>query len=293
MAKQSPFVVGTDFSVPARIAVARADALAHACDRPLLVVHAVPPEAEAEAFLLSADSLSVPDRAALRALRDAQVVRVERAGAALEDVLQSLEAEASGVIVQDRAGEALVEVARKRKAYLVVAGVHRAKDRVEDFFLGSTAEQILRTSRSPVLLVRHAGRGPYEKVLVPLDMSDVSLRVLMVARTLAPRAGLVIVRFLPVQKLRFRWERSVLSRAEHELAELVRAARIDSDDCELHVLQRDPREGILAHAELRKVDLIAMGTGQKRGLQRLMVGSVAEYVMRAARCDVLSVPPAP
>jgi len=51
-----------------------------------------------------------------------------------------------------------------------------------------------------------------------------------------------------------------------------------------------PYEDIVRFAEARGFDLIVMGTHGRRGLRRLMVGSVAEHVVRSARVPVLTVP---
>jgi nucleotide-binding universal stress UspA family protein len=49
----------------------------------------------------------------------------------------------------------------------------------------------------------------------------------------------------------------------------------------------DARTGIVAAAEELRVDLIAMGTHGRRGVKRLVLGSVAESVSRTAPCPVL------
>jgi nucleotide-binding universal stress UspA family protein len=46
---------------------------------------------------------------------------------------------------------------------------------------------------------------------------------------------------------------------------------------------------IVERAEALGADLIALGTHGRRGLSRLVLGSVAEYVVRHARCPVLTV----
>lgn len=48
-------------------------------------------------------------------------------------------------------------------------------------------------------------------------------------------------------------------------------------------------EGILAVAAEEKADLIVMGTHGRGGLSRLLMGSVAEHVLRKAPCPVLTV----
>ncbi len=49
----------------------------------------------------------------------------------------------------------------------------------------------------------------------------------------------------------------------------------------------DPRQAILDEAKNRSSDLIAMGTQGRTGLAHVLVGSVAEGVLRAATSDVL------
>jgi nucleotide-binding universal stress UspA family protein len=51
----------------------------------------------------------------------------------------------------------------------------------------------------------------------------------------------------------------------------------------------DPAEEILRAAEEEGADLIVMGTHGRGGLSRLLMGSVAEAVMRKALCPVLTV----
>lgn len=52
------------------------------------------------------------------------------------------------------------------------------------------------------------------------------------------------------------------------------------------VLDRDAAVGIVRYAEMNKVDHIVMGTGDKRGLSRLVLGSVAADVVGRAHCSV-------
>ncbi|WP_456429001.1 universal stress protein [Rhodocaloribacter sp.] len=49
-----------------------------------------------------------------------------------------------------------------------------------------------------------------------------------------------------------------------------------------------PKEVILEYAEREDVDLIVMGTRGRRGVRRALLGSVAEAVVREARCPVLT-----
>ncbi len=57
------------------------------------------------------------------------------------------------------------------------------------------------------------------------------------------------------------------------------------------ILERSspPSQAILAHARVGKFDLIVMGTHGRKGVSRLVLGSVAESVLRDASCPVLTV----
>jgi nucleotide-binding universal stress UspA family protein len=55
------------------------------------------------------------------------------------------------------------------------------------------------------------------------------------------------------------------------------------------LLVGDPAEAIVRTAEEEGVDLIVMGTHGRTGLTRLLMGSVAEAVVRKATCPVLTV----
>jgi nucleotide-binding universal stress UspA family protein len=55
------------------------------------------------------------------------------------------------------------------------------------------------------------------------------------------------------------------------------------------LLEGDPATEIVAYARDSSIDLIVMGTHGRTGLERLLMGSVAEKVMREAPCSVLVV----
>jgi nucleotide-binding universal stress UspA family protein len=58
---------------------------------------------------------------------------------------------------------------------------------------------------------------------------------------------------------------------------------------EHHYLRGSPVTEILNLAEVENVDLIVMGSHGRTGLSRLLMGSIAEGVMRQAKCPVLVV----
>ncbi|ABS56710.1 UspA domain protein [Methanoregula boonei 6A8] len=58
---------------------------------------------------------------------------------------------------------------------------------------------------------------------------------------------------------------------------------------ETAILEGRPAPEVVKFATRKKIDLIVIGTQGKRGLERLLLGSVAEEIIRSAPCKVLVV----
>ena len=68
-------------------------------------------------------------------------------------------------------------------------------------------------------------------------------------------------------------------------------ARHERKGVRLHgtLICNDPRDAVIQAANQLKADLVVMGTHGRRGWRRALLGSVAEEVVRGARCPVLVV----
>jgi nucleotide-binding universal stress UspA family protein len=77
--------------------------------------------------------------------------------------------------------------------------------------------------------------------------------------------------------------------AERRLAKLVQELRYQHIEAESVYAAGDPVETILIQAAAWQADLIAVGTRGRRGLSRIMLGSVAAEVLKRAGCPVLTV----
>ncbi|MCA9636938.1 MAG: universal stress protein, partial [Myxococcales bacterium] len=55
-------------------------------------------------------------------------------------------------------------------------------------------------------------------------------------------------------------------------------------------LTGDPHEEIVAYAKRHNIGMIVMGTHGRRKITQILMGSVAERVVRKAPCPVLTVP---
>lgn len=58
--------------------------------------------------------------------------------------------------------------------------------------------------------------------------------------------------------------------------------------CEYHLVMGDPADEIVRQADETGCDMIVLGTHGRTGLRRLLMGSVAEAVVRRAKCPVIT-----
>ena len=83
----------------------------------------------------------------------------------------------------------------------------------------------------------------------------------------------------------------LLKSARQRMQELVERYRADLAECAGEVLEGDPADRIVAFAADQQADLIVMGTHGARGIEKILLGSVAERVLKRAACPVLIVNP--
>ena len=137
------------------------------------------------------------------------------------------------------------------------------------------------------------------KILLPVDFSPSSHGALAVASTLAQESNAVLylvhVSDDSAQYLAgyggFAYTPELSQQvAAENAAEL---EKIEPTKPNVRVQRRclsgNPAVEILAFAEAEQVDLIVLGSHGRTGLSRLLLGSVAEEVVRRARCAVLTI----
>ncbi len=136
-----------------------------------------------------------------------------------------------------------------------------------------------------------------KSILVPIDFSVSAEHALDYACGLAEKLGATIHvvnaigATLPELSVALSEQMMESLRREHakELQRIVEPRRALAKFGEVLVDPGDARDAILAVAKRLDVDLIVMGTHGRRGVSRVLLGSVAEDVVRRAPCPVLAV----
>ena len=197
---------------------------------------------------------------------------------------------------------AVLDVLFERRFDAVVMGTHGRRG-ASRFFLGSTAEGVLRRADVPVFVVSQsvtggAAQAAFSSIAVAFDDSDPADAALAFALDLAVpgKTTLVVAHAVDVREV-YALAASERNAATAAIAEERESARrlIDAAaararergiSAEAVLLEGDPCESLQELVSERGIDLVAIGTHGRRGIRRLFLGSVAEGVVRTARVHV-------
>jgi len=196
---------------------------------------------------------------------------------------------AAGIFVRDAVAGGIVALGRKHEVDLIVLGTH-GRSGVARVVLGSVAEGILRKSHVPVLAINgHArtlvGTSLFSRVLLALDDSDPARSALALAVQLAADYGTHLI-LCAVIAPAHATDASARERLERAAATSEATTVVD----DYVVVAGEPAPSIERTAMQRNCDLIVVGSHGRRGLDRLVLGSVAEAVIRKSALPVLVVP---
>lgn len=201
-------------------------------------------------------------------------------------------------VVQGGVAETITSYAEKYDIDLIAMST-RGRTGLDRLLLGSTTERVLRRSTVPVLSVRPDGeaiRYPYRDILVPTDGSDSAAAALDRAVTLAARTDatvhvLSVVDVGTVGNEAYSGIDALVDGAEETVAEAAaRAADAGVETVEAVEVGSSAARAIRAYVAEHGVDLVAMGTRGRTGVERYLLGSVAERTVRTAPVPVLTVP---
>jgi nucleotide-binding universal stress UspA family protein len=135
-----------------------------------------------------------------------------------------------------------------------------------------------------------------KRILVPTDFSDASLAGLEYALDLAERFKAEVVVLFVVEPLYSAGDLGLLleeaqRRGHEELSRLASRLKRRGVACRTMLQIGTPYQVIATAAARERADLIVMATHGRSGLSHFVMGSVAERVVRTARCPVLTVRP--
>jgi len=195
-------------------------------------------------------------------------------------------------VLPETVADGILERARAGKADMIAMTTH-GRGPLSRFWLGSVADELIRRATMPVLLLRPSEKVPglipepvLDNILIPLDGS------VLAEQALEPALALAQLMEARCTLLRVVESHSSSAEAEAYLERV--AAKLGQRAVQLRtrvVVARRPVDAILATAEAQGSNLVALATHGRGGLNRLLVGSVADKLIRTAAVPVLVCPP--
>lgn len=280
----APIMVATDFSTRSDRALRRATILAKQSYAALSLVHVV--DDDQPQYLID------PQMDASRSILEESARTITR--------IDGVATQAN--VVSGDVFSGILQVAEKVGASLIVMGPHRRQFR--DAFIGTTAERTIAHSRRPVLMAAGVPSAPYDRAVIALDLDDVSrsaaqrvqeLGILNRAEIVAmhafdaPAEGMM-KRAMSEPEAIDHYVAGERHRTSEDFGAFLAEIGLGAARQSLQPIKGTAARTILECASEEDAALIVMGTSQRTGIKRLVLGSVAEDVLADADRDVLVVP---
>ncbi|HUX87958.1 MAG TPA: universal stress protein [Chloroflexota bacterium] len=201
----------------------------------------------------------------------------------------------------------IIDEALARAANLIILGTH-GRSGLGRWIYGSVADQVMRHAPVPVLLVPNNSRAwprtRPPRILVPLDGSPVANEAIGSAKELAELLGaeMTLVGAVPPPIYAYTYAdmpQEIPEQLDDEQVDLHRYLEEVANDLRTtgrivrtEVAFDSPVSAISDIARQKEIDLIVMSTHGSGGVTRLVIGSVANGVIRRVNVPVLVVRPA-
>jgi nucleotide-binding universal stress UspA family protein len=292
-------LVGIDFSPQSSAALQQALWLARRCGARIVLAHALP---DLRQVVHSASAGAKLDLLYGEGERFHREVR-QKSDDHMRRLIESLQAPDLDTRCETLLGEPFVEIihAVQQEGYdLVLAGT-RSLAPWKQFLVGSTAKRLIRKCPASVWIVKAENVGPPRAILGATDFSEISRKAVLEGLWLAQQAS---ARFhllhvidsadIPDDLLGRIPNSSTLleaidEQASQRLEEFVGSLPVGAVTVERHLFRGTPWEVIRSLTEQMHIDLIAMGTVGRSGINGLLLGNTAEKVLSTCDCSILTV----
>jgi nucleotide-binding universal stress UspA family protein len=278
----SSVVVPTDFSEGAHQALTRALRLPLGPKSKVTLLHVLPDDIPGR---LRKEAIAESERNLEKALARVHQLALERGLSPRQFVTDVLEGDAATEVIKR---------ARTVEADVICMGRHGRSKSLLELTIGSTAKKVVRNGDAPVLIVRRPPTAAYQRAVIAVDLTLGSPKVLKAAKpyvenasqlevlhaTSVPYQDYVVMSDELAQEVRDDFTVS----AEKDLRALVTKSGLRAD---WRILAGDARLLIVEEAKVRDAELVVVGTHGRKGVRKLILGSVAEWIMTHAACDVL------
>lgn len=290
MSESTTILVPVDFSTHSRAAAIRACSLARVMNASVQLIHALHLPPVAQEALVPKDFWQ-----GLRESEEAKLVDFARQ-------LEGGNVEITTRFEERDPVDLILSAACAHEIRLIVMGSHGHRG-VDRFLLGSVAERTLQRAPVPVLIVHEDELEASKRIgtiLFATDFSEHAERAERVVADWATRLNAQVEVFHSIRETAVLFapyavpgssdfEGEMHDAASKRMEKVLERLRLAGICAKPKIVYGLASEEIAKRAESRGADLIVIGARGYSTLQRFLLGSVAERVVRQAHCSVLVV----
>jgi nucleotide-binding universal stress UspA family protein len=277
----------TDFSEEAQESLLYADAFAKTFKAKIVALHVVPDFSAAlydAARVIKGELLQ--KMAAVKGEAEEKIKAISKEkGIPFEKI----------IVMEGTASKIIIDSIEKEGVDLIVIG-RRGMSAVEKLFIGSVANQILRTSPVPILLTKKkTGTPQFKKIIVPTDFSEREEIERDLAWDLAKGFGSELTLLHVLELHDYEFSPRILEELMESLLERLKR-RKTREKADLQVTEDVYRAvnasvGIAEYAETHNFDMIVISTCVQSKLERFFLGSTTEKVISYTQIPIFAIPP--
>lgn len=275
---------GTDFSKNSQACLPYIKEFSQKLNTGNHVLYVLPKFAEwvyETAFFKDEDLIKIIDNTKQQSLDKIKIVGEESGIEFQADVVEGFES------------EELIHFAENNDIDMIFAG-RRGISRIKDIFIGSTTSRLIRNSDIPIFVVpKVKSNVNLKKILSPIDLGKVSLPELKYSISLAKQldAKLYVTHVteffsykIPVFK-----KDMLIKKINENIITIAQEHNFNIENIIYEI--GEPAHKIIEIAEHNKIELIIMATHQRKGIEKLFLGSIAEKVLMYSNIPILFLPP--
>jgi len=208
------------------------------------------------------------------------------------------------VLIHVSVAESILRYARKESCDLIVLGTH-GRGTVGRFIMGSVAQRVARDSEIPVMVVRDVEHleeryQGFSRVLAPTDFSEEGTKSVKLAVQLANflKADLHLVHVVDLPTvtdytglypfLQMQMPDASLLNVDSTLRAMLEKEYLVGN-CKVATLLGDPFREILHYIETNEINFVVLGTHGRRGIDRVLLGSVTANLISKCPIPVITI----
>lgn len=188
-------------------------------------------------------------------------------------------------------GNPAVEISRiaKEEAFDLIYVYSNPSGRISRMLLGNTAADIIRLADTPTLVDKSVPNPALNSILYATDFRSGAYKALRYVKDWASANRVLFIQFVGTRAVDPHSEQRRMKKVESDFRLLTQKLSNYAKVTTIHSLGR-PAAEIKKTIQHSKPDLLILGKGNPKGLEKTILGSIAEKLVSSVDCLVLVIP---